>query len=191
MPTRNCKYCQKTFVLDRPTSAQFYCSLVCRNKAGHSRKISAPGHYLTIPLECPVCQKKFYRTEQTGPMRKYCSKECSEVGYKTHRTAFHVRNPKAHTGYYKNRVKAHGRDSGFTRLYRWYPDLPRCCEAVGCGESRVLTAAHKPEFKRNGSPRTKKLYERHMFWILCPTCHTLLDRGICSPEELGLIPGLF
>ena len=54
------------------------------------------------------------------------------------------------------------------------------------GKSQILEMAHKPEFKRNGRHRSLALYERHMFWMLCPTCHKLLDRKIRTPAELGL-----
>jgi len=88
--------------------------------------------------------------------------------------------------YNQTRYIKHGKDTLTTRLYKKYPDLPKVCEANECNESRVLEAAHKPDYKRNGAWRTMKWYERHMFWMLCPTHHKLIDLGICSMVELGL-----
>jgi hypothetical protein len=51
---------------------------------------------------------------------------------------------------------------------------------------RILEAAHKPGFERNGAHRVLKYYERHMFWMLCPNCHTYLDAKLKTPTELGL-----
>jgi len=72
------------------------------------------------------------------------------------------------------------------RLWRKYPDLPRRCEA--CGEARVLDVAHRPGHERNGAWRTMEVMEPHMIWVLCPTCHALLDRLGFTAEQLG-IPG--
>jgi len=69
-------------------------------------------------------------------------------------------------------------------LRRAFPDLPVGCES--CGESRVLDVAHKPEFARNGAWRNRNTTQRHMFWVLCPTCHALLDRGVMTAQALGL-----
>lgn len=95
-------------------------------------------------------------------------------------------NPGAMAAYNRARTMRGGPDTLINRLRRRYPDLPLVCEAVGCDEARVLEAAHRPEFRRNGSWRTLSLYERHMFWMLCPTCHRVLDFGIETPEQLGL-----
>jgi hypothetical protein len=50
----------------------------------------------------------------------------------------------------------------------------------------VLDVAHKPEFARNGAWRNRNTTQRHMFWVLCPTCHALLDRGVMTAQALGL-----
>lgn len=88
--------------------------------------------------------------------------------------------------YNKTRYAKNGKDTLQKRLYKKYPDLPRVCEAKDCGEARVLTAAHKPGFERNGDWQVMKYYERHMFWMLCPTCHAVLDKKIETPEQMGL-----
>lgn len=90
------------------------------------------------------------------------------------------------SAYNRQRSKRHGPDTLITRLRKRYPDLPTCCEAAGCNEGRVLECAHKPEHKRNGAWRTLDKYERHMFWMLCPTHHRLLDLGIETVEQMGL-----
>lgn len=94
--------------------------------------------------------------------------------------------PGAMNAYNRTRVRNHGPDRLITRLRRRYPDLPTVCEAKGCNESRVLEIAHRPTHRRNGRWRTLDLYDRHMFWVLCPTCHRVLDRGIETAESLGL-----
>lgn len=30
------------------------------------------------------------------------------------------------------------------------------------------------------------MYQPNMIWVLCPTCHRVLDKGIETPEEMGL-----
>jgi hypothetical protein len=70
-------------------------------------------------------------------------------------------------------------------MRRRYADIPTACES--CGEARILEIAHKPEFARNGAWALVSNTLRHMFWVLCPTCHKLLDRGICTQAELGLV----
>jgi hypothetical protein len=76
------------------------------------------------------------------------------------------------------------KDTVLNRIRRRYPDVPTQCES--CGENRILEVAHKPEHKRNGMWRIAATMKRHMFWVLCPTCHKLLDRGIRTQQELGL-----
>jgi 5-methylcytosine-specific restriction endonuclease McrA len=63
-------------------------------------------------------------------------------------------------------------------------DAPKQCQS--CGEDRVLDIAHKPDHKRNGSWRSKKNTSMEKVWILCPTCHALIDRNNYDPFSLGL-----
>lgn len=86
--------------------------------------------------------------------------------------------------YNANRYRKYGKDTLYNRLQAEYDDLPTACEC--CGEARVVEIAHKPEFSRNGRWRVLSLYKRHMFWILCPTCHKVLDKRIETPEQMGL-----
>jgi hypothetical protein len=95
-------------------------------------------------------------------------------------------NPGSMEAYNRQRAKNHGPDLLMTRLRKKYPDLPRSCEVIGCSEDRVLDLAHRPEFARRGKHRVMAHYERHMFWVLCPNHHRLIDDHFCTPEELGL-----
>ena len=78
------------------------------------------------------------------------------------------------------------KDSKLERLCRKYPAIPKSCQS--CGESRVVEIAHRPEFRHVGGVIGSNIENRapHMIWVLCPTCHKLLDKGICTPSELGL-----
>lgn len=71
------------------------------------------------------------------------------------------------------------------RFLRLNPERQRRCEAEGCGEARVVEMAHKPFCKRNG--RNPSGYvQGDEVWLLCPTCHRLIDYGIETPASLGL-----
>jgi len=78
-----------------------------------------------------------------------------------------------------------GTDSNMLRFRLRFPDAPTSCQS--CGETRVLDIAHKPEFRRNGHWRSKENTTwPDKVWILCPTCHALLDRKGYEPSSLGL-----
>jgi hypothetical protein len=79
-----------------------------------------------------------------------------------------------------------GQDTLAIRVRKKYPNLPTACQARGCNEARVLDFAHRPEFKMNGAWRSIDLYQPHMIWVLCPTCHRVLDEKIETPEQMGL-----
>lgn len=71
------------------------------------------------------------------------------------------------------------------RLRKRCPDTPSACES--CGEDRVLEIAHKPEHARNGMHRSNKnTIWPDTVWILCPTCHALIDRKGYDPTSMGL-----
>jgi heterodisulfide reductase subunit B len=50
----------------------------------------------------------------------------------------------------------------------------------------VLDIAHKPKYKRKGAWRNVKNTTPEKIWILCPTCHALIDRKGYDPQQLGL-----
>jgi hypothetical protein len=140
------------------------------------------------PIACGMCGAEFFRTLKTGANKKYCSGDCAIAARKRDQLKFKLDNPDAEAAYRARAEKhaSYSRDTVLTRLRKRYPDLPTSCEAGGCGESRVLEVAHKPGFKRNGAWRTLRIMERHMFWLLCPTHHRILDYGIETAEQMGL-----
>jgi hypothetical protein len=87
---------------------------------------------------------------------------------------------------YRERTKAKRLpDSNLTRFRRANPNAPMACES--CGEGRVLDVAHKPTCPRLGAWRSAKNCKwPDQVWVLCPTCHALLDRMHYLPEDLGL-----
>ena len=179
-----CPQCDTAFTADH--NSHIYCTHSCRNRATKLRCHNTPGHWLTVEMTCSMCSTTFYRTEKTGPNKKYCSVECSYRVTLKNQARFHELNPDAVRRYKETQRRMKGHDTLINRLRNRYTDLPTACECDTCYEHRVLDIAHKPEFKRNGAPRVMKHYARHMFWILCPTHHAIVDRGICTPAELGL-----
>lgn len=174
-----CKECEEKFNSGRPDKK--YCSFRCQSRAGRLRRneqtdITRQGR------DCPECGFHFNITPPACN-RRYCSEECARVAAKRYRNAFMKRNPGIQKVYNSRRPY---KDTGIvSRIRRRYPKLPAVCQS--CGESRVIELAHKPEHKRNGAWRKIENTKPHMIWILCPTCHKLLDRGICTQAELGLV----
>ena len=158
-----------------------YCSSKCKGR--HRKK-----HDSATPVKthaCRVCGTVF----DIGPGQHnkwLCSNECRKASNAKSVREFHKRRP-TQEAIYRERSKAKGfKDANSIRFYRWNPDAPRCCES--CGESRVTEVAHKPNHNRLGEHRSRancKWPEK--VWVLCPTCHRLLDRIGYEPEQLGLI----
>jgi hypothetical protein len=172
-----CTDCGAPFQAQRPD--KLYCSPRCIGRAGRRRRgeqsdITAAGR------DCGVCGAHF-EIPQPNSNQRYCSSVCSTAAAKEQRRAYHKRKPHIQKVYNSRRPY---KDVRIERLRRKYPDLPSACEA--CGEARVLEIAHRPGYERNGAWRLMSNCQRHMVWILCPTCHKLLDRGISSPGALGL-----
>lgn len=176
-----CLECGTPFVKKRMD--QFFCTPKCWSRKYNRKRPKVP----PALRECRNCGHSFSWQGQSSN-RQYCSSECSLMGAKKSRASFHKRN----TEYHKTMWHRHKHKDPRSRkgkgvvewLRRRHPDLPQGCES--CGESRVLDVAHKPEFARNGAWRSRTTTQRHMFWVLCPTCHALLDRNVCSPQQLGL-----
>lgn len=184
---RTCDVCDVPF--DAKFPHQKRCSKTCiefaKTRYARSRDQSlSPEQWETRHRYCRWCGQKFQRSGRESNNRRYCSTKCEAAGYKARQYEFHERNPGKRTEYNRRRVEKHGPDTLLTRLYRRYPDLPTACES--CGEARVLDLAHKPDHARRGAHRTLRCYQRYMFWILCPTCHALVDRKVCRPDDLGL-----
>jgi hypothetical protein len=114
-----------------------------------------------------------------------CSDKCRRASNAQSVRNFHLRKPHKELEY-RGRSKAKRLpESNGARFYRTNPTAPRACES--CGERRVLDIAHKPNHKRFGAWRsTQNCRWPEMVWVLCPTCHALLDRMHYDPAELGL-----
>jgi hypothetical protein len=173
----SCRECSAEFRAIRPD--KLYCSPRCVGRAGRRRRgeqtdITAAGR------DCPRCGKHFGITPPSTNQR-YCSVACAREATRELRRIWARRDPSRQRGYNAHRPY---RDTKLNRMRRRYPDIPTACES--CGEDRILEIAHKPEFARNGAWALVSNTLRHMFWVLCPTCHKLLDRGICNQVELGL-----
>ena len=161
------------------------CTAVANLRHAHSRNQALTvGEWESRRRLCRWCGIEFQLSSRSTNNRQYCSPKCQAEGYSQRIKEFHSSNPEKQSEYNRERIRRHGRDTLLTRLYRRYPDLPRACES--CGEARVLDLAHKPGYERHGAHRTLRQYQRHVFWILCPTCHALVDRGICQSSEMGL-----
>lgn len=172
-----CKVCGSPFKAVRPD--KLYCSPYCRRVEGRRRR----GEQTDITkagADCQWCGKHFDITPPSTNQR-YCSDDCSREAARKQRREFHRKKPWIQKVYNSRRPY---KDVRLARLRRKYPDLPTACES--CGEPRVLEVAHRPEYARNGAYKSANNSQRHMFWVLCPTCHKLLDYKICTQEELRL-----
>ena len=114
-----------------------------------------------------------------------CSDECRKASNAQSVRTFHDRRPQMEAIYRARTKKKLPPDSQNRRFYLAYPNAPKACQ--GCGESRVVEIAHKPGFERLGQRRSRaNMQWPEMVWVLCPTCHRLLDRMNYSPSELNL-----
>jgi hypothetical protein len=134
---------------------------------------------------CRICEKPFPVIRQRADAnRQHCSHECAVESARASRRKFYKEKPHKAVEYHRRSRERLGPDGNLRRFYARYPDAPRSCQS--CGESRVLDVAHKPGHERNGAWRSKSNTMIEKVWILCPTCHALLDRMGYSPAELGL-----
>ena len=131
---------------------------------------------------CKHCAKPF-SIEWPNSNQQHCSLDCSRESARKSRKNFYQRQPHKILEYGRSARKRKP-DNRMARLRRRYPQLPSACQS--CAEDRVLEIAHRPEFACKSVWRNIGNCAPHMIWVLCPTCHKLLDKGICSPEELGL-----
>ena len=180
----SCSDCGAKFRAGRPDKC--YCSQQCAGRAGRRRRGEQTDETKS-GRNCQTCGNHF-RITPPSTNRRYCSDKCAREAAKKSRAEFHKRNANYnkimwHRHKHKDPRSVKGKGA-VERLRRRFPDLPSGCEI--CGEERVLDIAHKPEFSRDGMWRSSRNTLRHMFWILCPTCHALLDRGISTAHELGL-----
>jgi hypothetical protein len=173
-----CGQCAAPFKAIRPDKK--WCSPYCAARAGRIRRKEHKG-ITDGGRDCLRCGTHFEILPPNCNSR-YCSTGCAiEAARELRRIWARREYPKRRAQYEAARDF---KDTALNRLKRRYPAMPNACEA--CGESRILEIAHKPEFQRNGAWRLASNTQGHMVWILCPTCHKLLDRGICTREQLGL-----
>lgn len=173
-----CSLCGARFHAIRPDKR--YCSIRCQSRAGRLRR-NKQTDITRAGRDCRICGEHF-EIVPPDSNRRYCSDKCARQAAKESRRAFHRKNPTIQTTYNSRR---RFKDSGVVaRLRRKYPNLPTACQS--CGEARIVELAHRPEHRRNGAWRKMENTKPQMIWVLCPTCHNLLDRGICTQAELGL-----
>lgn len=177
--TKQCLHCKTPYQYHRKTS--MFCSQVC----GAAYRWKTTPKVTDEPRACCVCGKEF-RVLPIQNQKKTCSEECRRARAAKIVREWHTRNPERES-VYRQRTKAKQLpDSNLTRFRRHNPSAPMKCES--CGEHRVLDLAHKPGHERNGRWRSVQNSKwPESVWVLCPTCHALLDRMRYAPAELGLI----
>lgn len=159
---------------------RMYCSRRCKGRwrKKHGPKVPVAEH------PCRMCGGIF--PIGSGQGNKWlCSPECRRASNAKSVREFYQRRPQQEA-IYRARTKAKKLPEGnLVRFYRSNGNAPRACES--CGETRVLDVAHKPDHPRIGEWRSSRNCRwPQMVWVLCPTCHALLDRMHYAPAELGL-----
>lgn len=182
MPTKFCVMCGSEF--EARTAWHRYCSRKCETlkyRISRGRKLEE-GRY------CRQCGTLFFPPMEGGQNKQHCSSECAKKSARESRSKFWEKlgdkKPVKMKEYYDKSRKKLGTDGNLKRFYARFPDAPKVCQA--CGEGRVLDIAHKPGHERNGSWRSKHNTHLDKVWILCPTCHALIDRKGYDPALLGL-----
>ena len=178
MKTRTCDHCGKEYEYKRHDSK--YCSQSC----GAAHRFSLQPKITEAGRQCIVCGKQFsLRRDQS--QKKTCSDACRRARVSQIIREWHKRNPERESLYRQRTKEKQLPSTNLVRFYRHNPDAPKACEC--CGEQRVLDVAHKPGYERNGQWRNiNNTQWPEQVWVLCPTCHALVDRMRYSPEELGL-----
>jgi hypothetical protein len=159
-----------------------FCSTRCKAR-WWKKNPSNPREY---GHHCRACGKHF--SIGPGQHNKWlCSDACRRARNAESARTFHLRRPQMEAIYRARTKEKLPPDSQNRRFYSVNQNAPRACES--CGENRVLDIAHKPGHERFGARRlAAKLKWPEMVWVLCPTCHCLLDRIRYTPAELGLKP---
>jgi len=160
--------------------ARKYCSTRCKARwfKEHASPTPVTHH------DCRYCGAQF----PIGPHQRnkwLCSPACQRLQNNKSVREHHARRPLAEAA---NRARSREKalpDSQNVRFYRNNPDAPRACQS--CGEARVVEIAHRPEHARFGARRSvENCRWPEKVWVLCPTCHRLLDRMRYAPIDLGL-----
>lgn len=156
-----------------------FCSGKCKARYRKKNPVVFDGSH-----SCRMCGVSF--PVLPGQNNKWlCSDECRKSSVAKCVRTFHERKPDRSSLYRQRTKEKQLPDSNLIRFRRHNPNAPMACES--CGESRVLDVAHKPGSERNGQWRNSQNCKwPSMVWVLCPTCHALLDRMRYTPAELGL-----
>lgn len=179
MLSKQCVHCGKSY------QCRYKNSVYCSQKCGAAFRWKRTPKDTAKPRYCRECGKEFFATPDANQQR-LCSQDCRRVRNSRKVREYHAANPDRVTWYRQRAKDKKLPDSNHVRFYRANPSAPRQCES--CGEKRVLEIAHKPEYERNGRGRSLSNCQWPvMVWVLCPTCHRLLDRMNYTPEELGLV----
>jgi len=183
MATKYCIVCGNQF--DSKRANHLYCNHNCEAKKW---RITKGLNKLKDGRYCRQCGNHFYPSGRGGNNKQHCSIECSKKSARESRSKFWEKfgdkKKQKRNEYYERTKKKCGTDGNLKRFYSRFPDAPKECQS--CGEIRVLDIAHKPEHRRNGSWRSVENSTPDKIWILCPTCHALLDRMHYLPSKLGL-----
>jgi len=129
---------------------------------------------------CKKCGKDFVY-ENGSQAKRYCSSECFKAAQKEKQRSCVQAYVLEHGARYSNS----GKDRTVFRFIRKNPDIPYACQS--CGENRIVEISHKPSRRRGGRKLLRGNSDRNDVWLLCPTCHELIDRMGYDPKELGLI----
>jgi hypothetical protein len=178
-PERPCEECGDTFKPWRVDKR--FCSVPCQIKrSSRLRYLRLHGQLPDTERHCGICDAVFPRVDRYDWRRQYCSDACSKEAVRRSRKRFHERNPTARRDYRPNEDPRWSSTTG--RFFLRYPDVERKC--MVCGEDRVVDIHHK--IARNGAPTRAKNTTRENVWILCPNHHTMIHRGVATPEQMGL-----
>lgn len=180
-----CECCGKTFPYFRKTAK--FCSYKCEQLTRKRKKIGD-----SYDRTCKECGKTFCLPvgESRGMRIHHCSDECARISARKSKAASHKRAEEGTTAAGVGRPRTlsdaeralRRQLSVSTRFFVRYPWIDKACQA--CGERRVVELAHK--VPRLSAWRTAKNTTPADVWVLCPTCHRVLDYGIETAEQLGL-----
>jgi hypothetical protein len=179
-PERECEQCKCKFKPRRFDTR--YCSRQCQIAVSIRRAyLKRHGKLPDKERPCGICGKQFPRVDRYDWKRKYCSDGCARIAVANARKAYHRRNPQARA---EQRVYDNPAASNqCNRFFIRYPDILRAC--MVCGENRVVDLHHKTP--RRGAPTRAKNTQRDHVWVLCPNHHAMIERGVATPTELGLV----
>lgn len=176
-----CLCCGTSFATERRTRR--WCDS-CRSLGKRGRDEYA------VSRQCQWCgeSRTFTRGDRARSNKRYCSPECKRQAALESRMQSRERQRLGETSRAGGRPRKHSpaeatayrNGSLQERFFIRNPDIAKQCQS--CGEGRVVELAHK--IPRRSAWR--KLPASDEVWVLCPTCHKLLDYGIESRESLGI-----